>query len=440
MGDAPKASSAKDAVLVVEHDESLRRSLQGVLARQGYDVSATGSTLEAVEIATKTLPAAVVLADRIPATEATACLKALDDADLDSAVIVTAVAGPMERVFEMLRLGSVDFLRKPLTPEALMTAVGRAVAIGTRRRIERTAGKEARAKNAIFDQVTDGTAPVPPALAVVLGALDAGTVQIPAVPAVVHELRRAIRDPKTSLDGLAALIQRDQSLALNVLRMSNSAAFARGARNNDLKAAVGRIGFKQVESLVETVFLHQCYQPRDARFQEFLGELWRRSLAVAISMRILAETLGRGTRLDPSVAYVTGLLCDVGASFLLWLVSERAPQLDPRDCFGLISERHESVGSEILSKWDLDPAAVQVASSHHAQSPSIGASLYWSLAAIATELADREVGRRDITRRTRRGTAFVGRCAEELRITEGMLRKAADQLAAEYQSAVDVMS
>jgi putative nucleotidyltransferase with HDIG domain len=452
MREAAKGSPAPDTVLIVESDEQVRRALQGVLTRQGYRTIATGSTDEALEMARKTSPAsstAILLADRVPAAEVTSFLRALDDADLNSAVIITAGAGPMDRVFETFRLGVVDFLRKPLGPEGLMTAVSRAVSIATKWREGREENGGRRAKTAVADTPVEGSEPtvtalpalaVLPALAAVLRAFDAGAIQIPAVPAVVNELRRAIRDPKTSLDGLAVLIQRDQGLALSVLRMSNSATFARGARNSDLKTAVGRIGFQQIEALTETVFLHGCYQPRDVRFQAVLGDVWRHSVAMAISMRLLAENLGRGTRLDPCVAYLAGLLSDVGASFLMGLISERVPGLDPSVAFAVVAERHESVGAQILTKWDVDPAVVQFSSSHHAQSPPTGTSLYWPLAAVATELVDRMAGSRDVTRRTRRGTAFVGRCAEELRLSEALLRKTSDQLDVEFQSVIDAMA
>ena len=46
----------------------------------------------------------------------------------------------------------------------------------------------------------------------------------------------------------------------------------------------------------------------------------------------------------------------------------------------------------------------------------------------------------DITRHTRRGVAFVGQCADSLRINETALRKGADQLAVELEGILEALT
>ena len=335
-----------------------------------------------------------------------------------------------DRIFEALRAGAVEFVRKPLAPEPFIGAVNRAVTIALRR----TSGAGATGPVTPFvpdPPPTRRPPPLPPPLAAIADGLASRTIEIPAVPAVVSDLRRATRDPRTSLDDVAKLIQRDQSLSLDVLKIANSAAYLRGSRTSDIKTALGRIGLKQVETLLETVFLRGFYQPRQRLFKDLLGSVWRYSVASAIAMRLLAENHGSPTKLDPGVAYAAGLFRDVGASFLIWIVSERAANVDVKVFIPFVRERHEAVGGQILATWSLDPAIPQLASTHHAQSPPMGASLYWSIAAVATELADLAVPGGDLMRTAQRGAAFVGASADSLHISEAILRKVQDQLSVE---------
>jgi HD-like signal output (HDOD) protein len=46
---------------------------------------------------------------------------------------------------------------------------------------------------------------------------------------------------------ITALVERDPRLAAQILRISNSAQYARGSRINDIRTAVGRMGLAAAE-------------------------------------------------------------------------------------------------------------------------------------------------------------------------------------------------
>jgi HD-like signal output (HDOD) protein/CheY-like chemotaxis protein len=440
--EAPTSTKAVETVLVVESEDLVRRAIEGALGQQGYKVTVSASATEARETAATEAPEAILFADKPPGGEVMTFLRGAPDADV-SPVIVTGPPPAMARVVDILRAGAIDYLRKPMTPKAIVDAVARAAGIAKQRRQQRE-GSGAAADVPLLGVppavAHRGPRPLHPALGSILDAIKRQEIEIPAVPTVVSELRRALSDQRASLDDLSRLIQRDQSLSLDVLKVANSAIYARGSRTSDLKMAVGRIGLKQLEGLIETVFLRGCFQPRQPTFKSLLSEIWRYSVAMAIAMRILAENLTGPSRLDPGVAYVTGLFSDVGAAFLLWLVSERAPDLEMEIFVPFVRERHETVGGQLLATMGLDPAIAQLASYHHTQSPPTGVSLYWSLAAVASELADRAVPRGDLTRTTLRGASFVGQSADALRISEVALRKATDQLDLELAGILEALS
>jgi HD-like signal output (HDOD) protein len=206
-----------------------------------------------------------------------------------------------------------------------------------------------------------------------------------------------------------------------VLRLANSPDFARGARVGDLPTAVTRIGTRRIETILEALFLHDCYRPKVARYQPAVLAIWRNSVARATAMRALAESTRVG--LAPGTVYVAGLLADVGAMFLLWAASERAPELAVDEVLAFGRQRHAAIGADVLTAWKLDPSFAQLATTHHVPRNPVPASALWTLAIVAGELAERAC--EDVTAPERPTTADVARCLAELRAAEPDLTTAA---------------
>jgi hypothetical protein len=133
------------------------------------------------------------------------------------------------------------------------------------------------------------------------------------------------------------------------------------------------------------------------------------------------------------VAYAAGLLRDIGAAFLIRLISEKAPLVEPSIYLLFMRQRHEAISAQILSGFGLDAAIPQLGGSHHAQSAPTGSSLYWPLSAVAAELADAALSGGDVSRLLRRGAGFAGAAVDTLHIGEGVLRKAGDQVTSELK-------
>ena len=82
----------------------------------------------------------------------------------------------------------------------------------------------------------------------------------------------------------------------------------------------------------------------------------RFAVARAIAMRALAAPV----KLSGPSAYFAGLLCDVGAAFLLNLIAgkKNAPA-SPDECLAFAREHNASVGAQLLGKWGYAPDVVR---------------------------------------------------------------------------------
>ena len=239
----------------------------------------------------------------------------------------------------------------------------------------------------------DKTAAVP-VLSRILLQLQKGDIQIPSAPAVVTDLRQLVSDPDSKTNAIVALLERDQALVARVLQLGRSAASAARGNNKatDLPSIINRVGFRQIATVVETVWTNGCFQIPDERYRAVAARLQRHALARALVMRSLAEQ----QRMDAFSAYLVGLFADVGASFLLWAIVNKSKGKPPAidDAMAFIREHHETIGGAVLKRWGHTDLVINLVRRHHAANPPPQSGPLWSLGIVATQVV-RELTQED---------------------------------------------
>ena len=131
---------------------------------------------------------------------------------------------------------------------------------------------------------------------------------LPPAPTLVTELLTLFRDPNHDVDQVVKLISYEPSLTAQILRTCNSAYFAGEQPPGDIFEAVSRIGFYQVYCLVVSIFGAKARSMEGADEGVNVEELWRHSVAAAVSASVVAEEAGQAK----AVAFTAGLLHDIG--------------------------------------------------------------------------------------------------------------------------------
>jgi HD-like signal output (HDOD) protein len=232
----------------------------------------------------------------------------------------------------------------------------------------------------------------------ILAQLQRGEIQIPAVPAVVTELRQLLAKSDSKIEAVVTLLERDPALVARVLLLGRSAQFSRSsslAPPPDLRFIISRVGFRQVSNVVETVWSNACFKVADDRYQPLVTRLTRLSVARAVAMRSLAEL----QRLDVFSAYLAALFADVGASFLLWAIVDksRGRVPDPEDALAFVREHHETLSGAVLKRWGHSELVLGLVRRHHAPTSSGPATPYASLLVVASQMARELTGEEDPT-------------------------------------------
>ena len=132
--------------------------------------------------------------------------------------------------------------------------------------------------------------------------------QLPAAPRLLVELGQIIRQPLVSSDEIVWRLRQDATLVSRVLRMANSAAYARAEPAGSIEEAVAAIGFREVHRLVGAVASAQLADQPLALHGVTGARLRGNALFVAVVMEELAEETGE----EPRSCYTVGLLRSIG--------------------------------------------------------------------------------------------------------------------------------
>ena len=193
---------------------------------------------------------------------------------------------------------------------------------------------------------------------------------IPTLPAYVFELSRLLSATAVDLRRVCRVIRTDPSLSAQVIRLCNSPSLGLQERVHNIEDAVILLGRERLRTLVLTCSLLECVgnclSPTD------LQSFWQHSLLTATLSARSALCL---RRLDADLAYLAGLLHDVGVLPLLILaLRSKEPNLVPRALlwgesveleqkqFGV---DHCSVGKCIGLSWNFSAELIDVLEHHH---------------------------------------------------------------------------
>jgi HD-like signal output (HDOD) protein len=195
-----------------------------------------------------------------------------------------------------------------------------------------------------------------------LAAMADDSVELPPPPHVAVEVTRLTRADETDEGNvtanaaeLAKLIQRDVALAGQVMRVANSALYARRTPVVTLPQAIAWLGMREVRTIAYAVAV-QGQVFASTYFRKEMTELWRESIITAL----FAQEVARLKRRNVESAYLCGLLHRVGMAIVLSragtaaLTNRIAP--DPRAVLPFAAAHEARVGIQLAKSWSLPPA------------------------------------------------------------------------------------
>ncbi len=256
--------------------------------------------------------------------------------------------------------------------------------------------------------------------AFLLKQLATGRAGLPLLPEAAHEALRLAEDPRTDVGRIAKLVDRDPALAARFVALAGSAVYSGRVRPTNTTAALVRIGLHTARDLLLQVVYERVHEKLPI-FAEEVAASFARSVRTAVAARSLARRIAPGYDL----AYLCGLLHDIGEARIYRILAElpEAAALK-NEVEVLVRRHHQAAGADVARVWKLPADILTTCGAHHdvpiehAATPVrivIGAGALLRLGDSATD-ADGESPDLDLLRRLGVSSGVAMQLVEALKV------------------------
>jgi len=224
-----------------------------------------------------------------------------------------------------------------------------------------------------------------------------GTVgELPSLSSTYASLLEALRNPNTSIQQVAEIIELDMGLSAKVLQLVNSAFFGLAQTVTTLHHAASYLGMETIKNLALASETFRVFVP-DSRIPqsvyESIQQRAHRTAAIASKLPVAPKTR--------DVTVVSALLHDVGRLILaskmpdkfcsaLSLASERGCQ-DFEAEEELLGISHAEIGAYLLGLWGFPNLAVEAIAHHHRPTRISHSGFDSSVALYVADILDHEL-------------------------------------------------
>ncbi len=190
---------------------------------------------------------------------------------------------------------------------------------------------------------------------------------LPPLPHVASRAIGMLEDPDVTSGDLTGLLSSDPALAARVLKIANSAMFARQRQITTLNQAIMVIGFKTLKGIVVAATLRQM----NRRYGEFERIIWENSLVTGMAAHSICHLLNKRYGEE---AFLLGLLHDLGKIVLVNHTPNEYKQVMELTVSGslyyeaeeqILGFSHPLIGALVAKKWNFSPQTCQVILHHH---------------------------------------------------------------------------
>ena len=198
------------------------------------------------------------------------------------------------------------------------------------------------------------------------------TGDLPSMPFVATKVMQIVSDSNSTVNELQAVIQDDQALASRILKIANSALYARSRQITTVTDAIVMLGFNNIRSLAVASATRNLYLKRGKVLGLKDKLLWEHSVGAAVAGRIISQ---HTSPKYADEAFLWGLLHDIGKLVILQKLPDEFDQIVQAVYNNGVSfieaEKevldftHAEVGALIIRKWKLSERFEKAILNHH---------------------------------------------------------------------------
>ncbi|BBO82910.1 HD family phosphohydrolase [Desulfosarcina ovata subsp. sediminis] len=224
---------------------------------------------------------------------------------------------------------------------------------------------------------------------------------LPTLPMVAMEMNRMLQDIETPIERLVAVLERDQTMVVKILRLVNSSFFGFRNQVTTLRHAVTLLGYGTMQNAVVTVSVIDSLKLENELKGFDISDFWSHAIGVAVMCRHLANQTRIATAEE---AFTAGLVHDIGKVVLINIF----PDLFKRIMEGvnggnkpffaveqqLGSWPHSRIGAHLARRWMLPEILGKSVQYHHSTTGAAESLPVANLVRMADTLVNLMEGRK----------------------------------------------
>jgi HD-like signal output (HDOD) protein len=226
---------------------------------------------------------------------------------------------------------------------------------------------------------------------IVKDILDCDDYDPPILPEVALSLTQLANKPDVDFHRVEKVVSKDPLVAAKIVAVANSAFYSRGQPVRSLGLAIARLGLAAVRDVAfqvvaqTTIFKVPGYATR-------MRELYTAAqLAGSIAREICVRL-----RFESEMAYLCGLLHDMGEAIILGIVANHCKKVkrdlySPESLQASVHVLHAQVGARICESWGL-PGVLSDAVLYHHRAEQFEDTGNMSLVVAVTDILLRHIG------------------------------------------------
>ncbi len=196
--------------------------------------------------------------------------------------------------------------------------------------------------------------------------------ELPALPQIVTRVMELTEDPDSTAFDIQAVLNQDQAMTAQVLRLANSVYYGYSRRIATVTDAIILIGFNAVRSIVLAASVSKILKKELKGYAMDEGELWKHSQCSAVFARILAKKIRfRSVELAYTAALLhdigklilNSFMCDMYQQVIDIVAEEKIPFNEVED--NIFGYNHAILGGKVAEKWKLPVDLTEAITCHH---------------------------------------------------------------------------
>lgn len=354
-GRKPPATIHNPLIIVADANEKDLEIVKTVAEEEGCDVKPAPDMNALIRGMDAMNPILVFVDKDLPGITLSALCRKAQQRNI--AVIMLGCFGSPDELLAIVKLGVLEVVTKPPSPEVVMQKILRALAYAKRvlkREIEAPAatGENSNIEDKVKKILTAAR-------------------EVKTIPHVAARLIALCGKADTDADEIAKTASSDSSVSLMLLRRANSAAYGGMAQAKSLREAIVRIGYRTIRSIVAIASVYKMSDTRNAGGFSRMGH-WTHSLSVGVLAELMAAKMQVP---DPEDAFLAGVLHDFGklifddymqADYAMALSAAASKNISIHQAeLEYFKTGHDAIGWELCKRWRMPEAIGEAVRLHH---------------------------------------------------------------------------